>query len=249
MNDCFKVWSRLIALLLCISILPSFSSAEDFSYPELSVTPLASERIQMERSRESDATTLWMDHIGIFVPATLSIFSGLRLEAQKKDLEIGQQNDASDISKLSIGIGAAWIGYASYLALTYRPYTSAQSEISTFKAGSKKDQLIKERLSEEKIEEAGRFGRTLSWLSAGTMLLTSVGVASYAKADAQAYAIAAGVTALAPLLFTYRWQKVSHYHSDYKKRIYGPIVTSGLYGHSFKGEQKWAPQVLVGYSF
>lgn len=249
MNHCFKVWSRLLVTTICLSFTSSITLAEEFSYPELSVTPLASERIKMEGSRESEGLTLWADHVGIFIPAALSIFAGIRLGAQKNELELGQQSDASDLSKLSIGVGSLWVGYASYLALTYKPYSTANAEISEFKVGSKRELLVRERLAEEKIEEAGRFGRALSWASAGTMFATSIGMASIGKRDAQAYAIAAGVTALAPLLFTYRWQKVSHYHSEYKKRIYGPIVTSALYGHYFKGEQQWAPQVLVGYSF
>ncbi|HAG91606.1 MAG TPA: hypothetical protein DCL41_07025 [Bdellovibrionales bacterium] len=250
MNQRFKVWSRLMATILVSSfVIQSKVLAEDFEYPELNVTPLASERLKMEALRENSSSEMWMDHVPVFIPATLNLIAAIKLNSQKSDFSAKEQKDAEDTTRVAFGVSAFWIGYSSYLAMTYRPFSDATTYISRMEGNSKKAHLIRERLAEERIKESARFGRMLSWISSGTLLASSLAVASKAKTDAEAIAIVSAVSALSPLIFRYRWEKVEDYHSEYKKRIYGPVVTSGLYGKKIEGETHWAPQLLVSYQF
>lgn len=245
MNQKLGSWPRLIAVILFFLTALIEVRAETFEYPELLVTPLASERIALEAKSESEGYNRWMNHAPIMVSSAMTFLTATRLSGQKDDLRIQDQSDASDISKISMGVGAFWLGYTSYLAMTYTPYESARRDLSSYGAESAKNKLIKERLAEERINEAASFGRTLSWFSSGTLLASSVAMASLAKEEVEGLAIASAVSALAPLYFSYRWVKVAKYHRSYKKRIYGPVVTSSIYGNG----DKWAPVLQVTASF
>lgn len=245
MNKKLRAWPRLIAVILFSMIFFQDVRAETFDYPELLVTPLASERIGLEVKREQEVLDRFMDHAPIMVSAGLTMLTATQLSSQKGDLRPQDQSDASDAAKVSLGVGAFWLGYTSYLAMTYRPYEDAQRSLSSYGAETPKGKLIRERLAEEKINEAASFGRTLSWFSSGTLLLSSVVMASLAKDDVEGYAVVSAVSALAPLYFSYRWVKVEKYHRNYKKRIYGPMVMSSVYG----SDNKWAPMLQVSASF
>lgn len=246
MNKRFVSWPRLsIIIFFAFQSALVHSESQEFHYPELLVTPLATERIAMEADRESKEFNAWKDHSPILISSTLAILAAGSLASQKDDLPQNDRADAGDVSAIAFGVGAFWIGYSSYLAATYRPYSKAREELNHLSSDNPKQRLIKERLAEEKLLEAARFGRYLSWLSSGSLLISSVAIASLGEDNTEALGVAAAVSALSPLFFSYRWQKVSAYHSDYKKRIYGPIVTSAVYGR----DNNWTPLLMVSSSF
>jgi|FLYM01.1.fsa_nt_gi hypothetical protein len=244
MKQNFLVWPRLATTILFST--STFSSAlHAMDYPELLVTPLASERITMEAAGEKNARQVWLDHAAVMTPGVLTMIAAASLYSQRDDLDPHRRSEAKDAAMIGFTIGAFWTGYSAYLATTYSPYQAAARELNQLQSDTLKKKLVKERIAEERISEAATFGRNLSWLSAGTLLVSSLAISSNGRDETQAVAVVAAVSSLAPIFLNYRWQKVSRYHEDYKKRIYGPLISSSVYGR----DGRIAPMLMVSSSF
>jgi hypothetical protein len=82
------------------------------------------------------------------------------------------------------------------------------------------------------------------------VIRSNVAVSGFIAASAEskgtkAVATLSALAAFAPMVFTYRWQFVEKQHDLYKKRIYGPVVSTGL--HVIEGQP--VPMLLAGFQF
>jgi len=213
-----------VVVTLCfVSILMPFAayaSGADYEYPELMVTPRASDRISQEAKQE--AATKWTRHIPIQASALMTLVAGA-IQFSAKD----PGKDAEGRSPLfGIGAGGAWLVTSFLLSAYYNPYDSAQKSLAGMPARTQREQLTRERYAEEAIESAACLGRRLMWLS----FMTNAGASAWMLSKATSGSmgmfvdIAAIAMAVTPVFFQYRWQSVAAEQRSYKKRIYGPVA-------------------------
>jgi hypothetical protein len=216
-------------------------------YPELQVTPLASQRLDMEAQKESSLA--WTTHLPIQVSALSTIAAGAMMLGENKDQMSGDHKDQANYAALTgLAVGAGWLGVTTYMASNYRPYATGQQEVAALAPGKGKDKeaLVRERMAEEAIDRAASVGRRLTWLSVATNLAANgYIIGSSDNNGTKAVAGLAALTAFAPVLFSYRWNHVAAQHELYKKRIYAPIVMGGWQVRDGQA----APMVLAHLSF
>ena len=215
---------KLIALLLML-VTATIASSQELSYPELLVTPRASERIQMEMRDE--ASYAWKSHLPIQLSALTTMAAASQLSGKTKE-------DQDMIPGIAIGVGALWIAATTWAAVSYRPYRSAYFKLKKMPRTSKRDLLTLERMAEEELNSLRSIGTKLKWLSLVTNLAMSYSLinANPNETDGEktAYNVAglAGLMAFAPLFFDYRWQRVANEQEKYKKKIYAPIAMAPI---------------------
>lgn len=241
---------RLTTWVLATSLIaqtaaaaPADSAKDGFDYPELLVTPRASERLKMEAERENSRK--WVTHLPLQVSALTTLTAGL--------VQLGNYSATKDVDGTSpyagLAVGAGWLVTSSLLAMQHRPYTSAHQEVSALPKGSKREQLAQERMAEEALESTASLGRKLTWLS----VLTNAGASIYmlGKAEKNSASIVADGIALAaafaPVVFPYHWKKVEREQRDYKKKIYAPIATGGVMAEPATGRP--APSLALSFRF
>jgi hypothetical protein len=197
---------------------------EHFDYPELSVVPRASDRIQMEADKEDESR--WTTFLPLQVSALATLGSGIA-SLQARDRSYGLSG---------VGVGAGWLAITTILSLSYRPYTSALNELPT-KKGTVREQLTRERAAEEEIQRIASLGEKLKWIS----VLTELGASFYmlssddpsltssnSMISPKTIAAASAVLALTPLFFRFHWSEVRSQQAEYKKKIYGPVAGATL---------------------
>lgn len=218
----------MFILLASLGVSGVTHAANDYVYPELAVTPLASERLKMES--EDPANSGWRAHLPVQVSALATTAAGISLLTSAGNDPTSTSDDNRRIVGLvAAGFGVGWLATTAVLASSYEPYQRGLSQISSLPARTDREKLIRERLSEETIRNAAAAGRRLSWISFATNLAASAAVAGTAESDSLALWAGIGGAALSftPLIFRYNWQKVADYHENYKKRIYGPVASIG----------------------
>lgn len=222
---------NLFASFLIFSISSSVL-AQELSYPELQVTPRASERIYLEAKaeNESELTSL----LSIQLMAASSAFAGLQYS--NADLVDGLSSDDKSIEEskqqlysiISIGVGAAWLGASFYAMKFYKPYTSAIKKVNKLKGKSKRARLTKERMAEEEIRTMARVGTSVRWISALSGLVSNGLLLSLKTKsgddDPKVYASIGAALSLTPLFFKTKWERVAEQQDTYKKKIYGPVA-------------------------
>jgi hypothetical protein len=241
---------RAFAVLVAFSASATASAATppvpaelELEYPELAVTPRASDRLKTEAKDESSRA--WVTYLPTQVSALATLTAGF--------LQTGNADPSKDPGTHSplagISVGGVWLGTTVAMAALYRPYTSGANEIAAMPAGGKRDQLARERAAESDLEAPARLARRLMWLSA----LSNFGANIYMATQAQsgsisvvADAIGAGL-ALAPIVFQYRWQEVASEQRDYKKRIYAPLAAPTIFHEPATGHE--APGAILAWEF
>ncbi len=217
----------------------------ELDYPELMVTPSASQRIELEakdeRSRRfSNVLPLMASSAVLFVGGIL----------QNGNTDISKDGDKYG-AKVGAFMGGTWLTVGALLAFMYDPYQSASAQIGRLPSGNKQEKLAKERYAEQALYSASKIGNIV----AITHLATTIGTSIYMMANAQsgsiskvypAFSIAA---AFLPIIFKTRWQQVATEHEEYKKKIYGPIVSASptLFQNSTTGE--WTPGLVASLHF
>jgi hypothetical protein len=218
--------SRLLILTLLIlsATVTQTSQAEDsYDYPELMVSPRASERIRLEIDRENSGG-FFKNHKGLQLAGLTTLIAGV-LQSSNVDI----QNDVNENSpKVGMLIGGGWLLATTFLDMSYKPYRAGYEDIKRVKGKSKRDQLTRERLAEEAINSAGKLGKRLDYLGVATNLLAGAYMMSNVKKDtiSEVTNLVAIVTAFTPLLFQNHWSDVSKTQNSYKKKVYGPISFS-----------------------
>lgn len=190
-------------------------------YPELLVTPRASERIEREAKLESESQ--WTRLLQVQIPSALLLVAGTTRAVQTQGGTPTSME--STASAVGIGIGAAGLLGSTWLAAAYHPMKSAQQELKTDATATPRDALAHERLAEEHLSAAARNGRILRWTVGTTTILSSGLLLWQASGDPMLMTTASVALAsgLLPLLFPTRWENVACEQELYKKKIYGPI--------------------------
>ena len=235
---------KLTQFGLASTLLTSTCFAQNLLYPELNVSPKASERILMEAKQEN--ADKWKTHLPIQTSALFTLFAGLNSSQDEKDYENSvQEKEAQNSQMTAMLVGGGWLVATYFLSENYRPYQKGANEIKSLPNGSVSEQLVRERLAEETIDSASDLGDRLMWFSVASQLLAAGYVGNHASKDAQVYAGIAAVAAFSPIIFKYNWQKVHRYHQDYKKRIYAPIASLG----AMSLDQKIVPSMNLSWTF
>lgn len=216
------MYSKLRIVLLFSSILlSSHICAEDMSYPELQVTPRASDRVKLMAVEEKQN--------GLFFQMPFQISAASTLVAGL--LQFGNVDEESDPDKKSplagIIIGAGWLGINYYLGHQYNIYQNTQSDVSKITGNSMRDQLTRERFAEEGMSQAARLGRKLKWMSVLSNVAANTYMISNTKKDSLSEVVngVAILAALGPLFFETSWESAWRDQQNYKKKIYGPVVS------------------------
>jgi hypothetical protein len=202
-----------------------YAQTTTYDYPELNVTPRASERVKMLALEEQKNP--YKAHYALILASATTLAAGIQ---QGNDVDIVK--DPDEVSgKVATVVGATWLLTGLALGKFYQPYREGFREAGKIKGEDKRSQLLRERLSEEAMDEAASLGRKITWLSSITMLGSNAYVLSKAKEESTARTVAAvgALVSLAPLIFPYKWIKTAQDHKDYKKKIYSPIVSAMVF--------------------
>ena len=210
----------ILTLLLTSGILNSIQAADSFDYPELMVSPRASERLRLELDRERSGG-FFRNHKGLQLSGLATLVAGV-LQSSNTDLSKDADENSSKIGML---VGGGWLLTTTLLDMSYRPYSTGYQGLGRIKGKSKRDQLTRERLAEEAINNAGRLGKRLDYIGVATNFLASAYMMGSVQKDtiSEAANILAIVTSLTPIIFKNYWSDVSKTQNGYKKKVYGPI--------------------------
>lgn len=234
--------------LLSLSVLCASASGKEnlmkqLSYPELEVNPLASERLRIES--EEAASRLWTNQFMFQISGLSTLVAAISTDADP-----GDEEDLDDAQLLGAIIGGGWLIGSSLMAHFYKPYTSGYKSIQNMKTKGKRNRITRERLAEEALHRPANWIKTLKWLSWSTNLAASAFIAGSSDDSTRAYALASGLISFLPLIFKHHWQHVSDQHKIYKKKIYGPLFTTGLLlDKSVTRKNKFVPSLNMAYSF
>lgn len=233
----------LICFIFINIVHVGITRSEDtrYDYPELLVTPSASERLSMEAAQESKNSM--SKHLPIQASALATLLAGA--------IQFG--HTAPDHSKgaaiAGVSVGSAWLASTLFLSLRYRPYQRGLEDTGKLPTQTPKQRLTRERLAEEALEAPARLANRLTWLS----VITNFGTNVYLLTQAEKKSLSIGmdiiglVAAFTPLIFRYSWETVACDQEQYKKKIYGPIAQATFFTDQNSGSV--APGILVGFHF
>lgn len=232
----------IIPLLLFVTINQSVFAA-DLEYPELNVTPRATDRVTTEAGKEKNLR--WNMHLPIQVSSLVTLIGAF----QHKDKPTSD-GSSSGAQMLGIAVGAGWLVGTLALSNFYMPYTFAYQETYRMSAKSQREQLTRERVAEQYIEDAATLGSRLKWMSVASNFTANIFMFINAKKEASSKStnILGVIGSFAPLVFESRWEKVANEHNDYKKRIYGPVAALGLTPLNATASEV-APTVLLSFQY
>lgn len=212
-------------------------------YPELLVSPKATERVTIEAQKEKQNGIIF--NLPLQISSTLTFTSGL--------LMMGDTKEGKDPDKYSsltgIGIGAGWLIINSYLGYLHRPYIEAKIDLNKIPAKTPEETLMRERLAEEAIRDAGLLAYKLNWFAAITNLGASIYMISNAKekSKGQLFAGISIVASMLPLIFDHPWYQVYKDQQTYKRKIYGPLTLMPALLSA--PDHRLAQGVILHYSF
>lgn len=239
-----------LAFLLVLATGPE-SHAEDkvdlskgLSYPELEVTPRASDRLLMEAKDERSHR--FSNHGAMLVSSLTTLvaaFNSHDSPSNTNNSDIVDNNDWA--TQVGYAIGGGWLITNVWLMSKYEPYRDGYSNIKGMAKDSKRDNLARERLAEEALYAPARLGTKLLWFSTITNLAAAGYMMGYGNEDVKIYSAVAALASLAPVFFPYRWIDVANQHKLYKKKIYGPVASLTLL-RTGVGEK---PQPGLGLTF
>ncbi|MCB0414356.1 MAG: hypothetical protein KDD50_08490 [Bdellovibrionales bacterium] len=240
MTKNFNIFKISLAFVLSLSFsLPLLAQGQDeISYPELEVTPRASERLKIEAQKEKSGEHPWYAYnLPIQVSALSTLVGGLALTSNQPTFSgIGDTlerdkklTSASQAASFGLMVGAIWLGYTAYMQTTYSPYQDAYKTISKQAGSNKREQLTKERLAEERLAEPARIHRRMAYFSVLTNLGASAFMVENSEGDPRILAAFSAAVSLLPLFFDSHWEAVYNKHQEYKKKIYGPVAYSFLF--------------------
>lgn len=227
-----KLQHMAFVLVLLFINKPAFSDEISLNYPELQVTPLASERLESEAKFEHNDG--WKTHWSLQASALATLTSSFTIQQKAHDSysnaeEKKQKNTDFDNAKL-MGqvIGGSWLIGTALLNSFYEPYKSTFIANRKMPTDTKKNRLSKERHAESTIKQTAKLSKNLKWLSVATNLVASVHMASEANEDSSIYPALSALLSFTPLLFPSRWEVTNDEHEIYKKRIYAPVVSAQI---------------------
>ena len=217
----------LLSILLTTSLTGS-AAAQTYNYPELMVVPKASASLAKAAKKEkSNAFTRYWP---VQLASLTTLLVGLRARGKTKH---GEPHDAGVAGYAAIGSGLAFLSLTGLMGMAFSPYQDGLKEIRRTKAKSKTAALARERAAEEVLYDAGKLASNMALLSFMTHGLLTAAIAGGAgDLDDQYLLISAGLGAIlsmTPLFFDSHPETVMDRHDNYKKRIYGPVTSLGVF--------------------
>jgi hypothetical protein len=222
--------SRMLCALLFLSILPNAAyAAEDdklkvLDYPELHVTPSASQRLKrLAKNERSDRLKNHSSMMLSPIATLIATFQATDSPQVSDDPDNVDQNELS--TQVGMAVGGGWLLTNLLLATSYDPYSSGYKEVKKMKSETHRDRLARERFAEEALYKPAKLGTRLLWFSVITNFAASAYLMGYADADAKLAAGISAAVALGPIFFPYTWIESANQHRLYKKKIYGPVAS------------------------
>jgi hypothetical protein len=218
--------SLVLVLVVLIANIGTLFAKETLglNYPELLVTPRASTRLKIEAINEKHRK--WQTHLSVQASGLMTLTAGL--------LQLGNVNTQKDPDKQSayaaILVGGGWLGLTAALSKFYTPYATGYKSIARLKKGTAREQLLRERMAESKIEQASRMAKRLTWFSSISNAASSLYLLSNQEEDTISGPVnlLALIAAFSPVIVPYIWERVDLEQKRYKKRIYGPVVMATM---------------------
>jgi hypothetical protein len=213
------VWGSLTAAFPMLAFSGEPVKTSEWEYPELVVSPRASERLEREAKAEKSSQAM---HWPVQLSGAMTFAAGL--------LQFAQPDRARDPDRYAawtgVGVGGAWLLATWLMQQNYEPYSDGHADVSAMPSKTQREQLARERAAEQVIHDAARNGRRLQWFSFVSNAAAAAYLVSNARNDSVAKIASVGalVTSLTPLLFPSHWIDVEKQQSDYKKRIFGPVM-------------------------
>ena len=250
---------KVICFCLVLLILSSTSFAkDDLIYPELQVTPLASERLAIEARNEAKKGLSYYRAIQVSSSLTLlaGIFHFLNPKEEYYGNVLNQKDTDANKSKAYAGIavGGGWLAATFLLNRYYKPYRAGlknvKSSVGVKSRGlSRRQTLLRERISEEALKGASSISNRVVWLSILSNMAASILMTGSSDEDtiAPIFSMLSAVTAWTPFVFKNHWGNVYSEHQNYKKRIYAPIAMATLL--NVPGSNKVVPGMALKFSF
>ncbi len=241
----------------------ALGATEKFDYPELSVTPRASDRIEMEAAKEDGRR--WTSQLPVMIPAAGVFAAGVLQAGKSIPNDPSKDSSRSGSATIGMAVGGGWLAYSVYAALTESAYANAVQELKAMPKGSTREQLTRERVAEEILHRRARQARalriaeSLTLLGASTYMLVNAvddvpGTTNAAtntvtggSVGTKATDIAAAALSLVPLFFPTHYEEIARSQEDYKKRIYAPVASSALLPVPSTGG--FAPGMLLTWKF
>lgn len=203
----------------------------DFDYPELSVTPRASDRLEAQAAKDGDSR--FAPYRTYQISGAMTLLASVAAATYKNDYSVDLKPATAYLA--GFGVGAGWLAVTSAMAMYYDPYGSAAREISPLPKKSTREMLTRERLAEERLEAVAKLSRKLKWMS----FVTNAGASAYMLGTTSGLGTVmcglSAVTSLAPLIFKSSWEEIADAQADYKKRIYSPVASLGYVADSRGG--------------
>lgn len=233
---------KLLVCLICFSFSKIALSETALSYPELDVTPRATERLNMLVEKEKNSNLF--SQLPMQISALSTLTTGI--------LQLGSIDESKDKLKKSpnagLIVGAAWLGVNYYVGQKYQIYSNTLAEVNKVTGKTTRDQLIRERLAEEGINRAASLAVRLKWISVATNFGANAFMLSKVKKETAAQYVGAVslLASFAPVFFVSEWETVANDQKSYKKKVYGPIFTTSLFETS---AGKFSPGLLLTSTF
>lgn len=242
LKSCIRTFLSITTLLY--GFTTQATSFKELDYPELQVSPLASERLQLEADKENSKR--WKNSLYFQVSAFSTLIATLTVD-DKDNASDQDKKDLDNYKTIGALISLGWLFGNAALAWKYNPYQNGVTNVSHLPKGSQRQRITRERLAEEALAKPSDLISKLKWASVITNLGASVMLTSKASDESIAVPLVAGILSFAPLFFTHHWEYVSDQHQIYKKKIYGPIVSATLLKHP--GDRKYSPGLALSHSF
>ena len=178
---------RMVSIVSVASLMSAqnMQAQDQYEYPELVVTPRASQRLQVEEKTEKSGA--WTRYIPFQISAASTLYAGVSTMSDpgkplsEKEKAEGLEPESKSAGKVAMLIGGGWLGTTVAMSLLYRPYKKGMSVIAGMKAGSKREILARERAAEEYIQAPASLMRKLKWLS----VLSNFAASGYAAGTAE----------------------------------------------------------------
>jgi hypothetical protein len=261
------IFFALSILMVATQAFAEKKQLAQLEYPELMVTPLASERLAQEARREmrgqhsiyapfyvSSFTTLMG---GVFqlaepVPTGWGEFqSNGQTSEELQDRTNQFERTKKRLGVVGVAVGGGFLLTNALLHLIYEPFQSGFASAESMPATTERELLARERAAEAELEKAARIGNRFKWLSVGANFAASLIMISDTDSRERAHtpALMALGASLAPLFFPPRWDQVNRQQQRYKKQIYRPVADFNLFPQTVGSKTHWEPGVQLSLHF
>lgn len=217
------LFSTLLSFIFSSTAFSQENLFSNLDYPELQVSPRATERLaQFAEMEDSNGPLLeWT----MVTSGLVTLGAGIRHRGAYKDENPSdiQKRDSDYASTAGILVGAGWITLGTYMG--FKKWSAARlMEVKRIPAKDRRGELARERMAEEALEFAANTTSTLETISVWTNLAASIYITSYSSEENRVYGLLAATTSFLPWLFPNPYVLGYRKHREYKKKIYAPLV-------------------------